>query len=262
MHIRPATPSDYVAFIALWPELRVDDLRPTPQAWETRIAPSTSIAVDGDDVVGYCQCQVYADSGYVRQIVVAPQARRRGIGRALMETAARQLREQGKLSWRLNVRPDNHAAVRLYGSLGFATVYSSVVLRLPWSSVEMMPAGDGIIRALGPERDRELETLFDLPAGQIAFFRLQGRTLLEAVDGTSEEVTGLAVFNPDLPGAFPFRVRRPGAVEPLLRALSSHGRPQHSYTAIAIEGDPALAERLVRAGAEIRDEVLHMVGSL
>jgi len=52
-------------------------------------------------------------------LFVAPQARRSGVGRALMEAAARLGREQGAASLVLSTARTNRAAQRLYESLGW-----------------------------------------------------------------------------------------------------------------------------------------------
>ena len=56
-------------------------------------------------------------------LVVAPQARRRGLGRALTETLWRWGVEQGAPAAYLQVRRTNAVARALYASLGMAEVY-------------------------------------------------------------------------------------------------------------------------------------------
>jgi ribosomal protein S18 acetylase RimI-like enzyme len=103
--VRRATPDDYPSFSRLFPELLVDDPIPGLEIWASRFVPSTWVATRADQVLGYCYIQEYLDTGYVRNIVVAPVARRTGVGRALMEAAADELRSHGKRSWCLNVKP-------------------------------------------------------------------------------------------------------------------------------------------------------------
>ena len=55
--------------------------------------------------------------------MVAPDARGRGVGRALGEYALRWAREQGYAAMQFNaVVESNHAAVRLWKALGFRTI--------------------------------------------------------------------------------------------------------------------------------------------
>ncbi|MBN1400885.1 MAG: GNAT family N-acetyltransferase [Anaerolineae bacterium] len=60
----------------------------------------------------------------IAPLVVAPEARGRGIGRALMEAVERYAYEQGYSRLVLNVVDSNHAARYLYASQGFSVVKS------------------------------------------------------------------------------------------------------------------------------------------
>lgn len=262
LEIRQALDGDYETFTELFPELGVDDPVTPMEVWSTTMRPSTWIALERGDAVGYCYCQSYADTGYVRHVVVAPRARGRGVGRALLTAVAAHLRRGGQTTWRLNVRPNNTAARRLYERMGFTVAYESVALRLPWDALSRLPAGCAEVRPFGPEDDGHVESTFALPAGQLATARAAHRVLLLATDASARETTGLAVFDPGFPGAFPFRVVEPDALEPLLRAMRTHARPSDTFVALVTEDDAALAQRLVALGAIVRDEILHMSGSI
>lgn len=78
------------------------------------------VARSGDDVAGYVAVEVQEDgSGYIDFLGVAPDSRRQGLGRALVQTATRALFEAGVSHVHLTVRATNAAARRLYGSIGF-----------------------------------------------------------------------------------------------------------------------------------------------
>lgn len=62
------------------------------------------------------------DELYFRLLAVAPQARRRGVGSALVELADRLARERGKPEVVLNSGPQMFSAHALYLSLGFTLV--------------------------------------------------------------------------------------------------------------------------------------------
>lgn len=258
--VRRASPDDYRAFTGLFPELQVDDPVPGPEIWASTLVPSTWVASLGEDVLGYCYVQEYADTGYVRNVVVAPSARRRGVGRALMHATAEHLRSQGKRTWCLNVKPDNGAARALYARMGLQTQYSATALRLSWAASESIPIGGAVVGEVSPDRDAGLEALFALPRGQLAFARGLGRMLFEAVSKAGARSIGLAVFDPRFPGAFPFRVTELDAVTPLLTAMRPH--VQHDHVNLVAEDDERLAALLVRAGATVREEILHLEGAL
>lgn len=56
--------------------------------------------------------------GWVYYLAVAPDARRKGLGRCLMEAAEEWLRDRGAPKIQLMVRDDNEAAIGFYEALG------------------------------------------------------------------------------------------------------------------------------------------------
>lgn len=259
--IRRARGDDYDAFCRLFPELMVDDPVPGLDAWTSVLAPSTWVATQDGEVLGCCYLQEYIETGYVRNVVVSPTARRRGLGRALMHSAAEYLRSRGKQSWRLNVEPSNQAALALYDRMGLRAKYLAKSLRLPWSALITLPTGNAVVEVLTPDRDAAIERQFDIPRGQLAAARGMGRLLFEATSGTGRSVVGVAAFDPKFPRAFPFRVRDLDAVTPLLIAMRQHV-PTDQHVNLVAEDDQRLADLLTSVGAKLRDEILHMEGSL
>jgi [ribosomal protein S18]-alanine N-acetyltransferase len=73
-------------------------------------------------VVGYVVAMVMADEGEIADVAVAPNARRRGAARMLIERAAADLMREGVQSLYLEVRESNVAARALYDSMGFVQV--------------------------------------------------------------------------------------------------------------------------------------------
>jgi ribosomal protein S18 acetylase RimI-like enzyme len=61
--------------------------------------------------------------GLVYDLVVAPQYRRRGIGRHLLAAAEAFARESGMQWLRIGVLAQNHAAASLYDDMGFKPIY-------------------------------------------------------------------------------------------------------------------------------------------
>lgn len=78
------------------------------------------VAEEGE-LLGYIGLLTAADQGYILSVAVAPEHRRQGVGRALVNYVISAFR--GKLSFvSLEVRPSNTPAVSLYSSLGFVRV--------------------------------------------------------------------------------------------------------------------------------------------
>jgi ribosomal-protein-alanine N-acetyltransferase len=73
-------------------------------------------------VVGYVIARLIGRKGHIIAIAVAPEYRRRGIGRALMRSVTQVLKSQGAEELFLEVRASNRAAIRFYEKQGFKQV--------------------------------------------------------------------------------------------------------------------------------------------
>ena len=85
---------------------------------------AATLAAVGEDgtVLGYASIQVVLDEGYINNVAVRPDCRRRGIAKALLETLQRQGAARGLSLLTLEVRESNRGARALYSGLGFAEV--------------------------------------------------------------------------------------------------------------------------------------------
>ena len=72
------------------------------------------------ELVGYAGSMYAADEAHVTNIAVAPEFRRRGVGRVLLHALAREAVERNMASLTLEVRVGNQAAQDLYREFGFA----------------------------------------------------------------------------------------------------------------------------------------------
>ncbi|MDD6189711.1 MAG: ribosomal protein S18-alanine N-acetyltransferase [Clostridiales bacterium] len=79
-------------------------------------------ALEGDTLVGYIGVQTVLDEGYINNVAVRPEYRRRGIASALISLLIEQAREIGLAFLTLEVRASNDAAITLYEKLGFSPV--------------------------------------------------------------------------------------------------------------------------------------------
>lgn len=72
--------------------------------------------------IGYGGVKVGGDQADVMTIGVAPQARGRGVGRAILDALLDWARQAGAAEIFLDVRPSNEGAIALYNSRGFVEI--------------------------------------------------------------------------------------------------------------------------------------------
>ncbi len=75
-------------------------------------------AEENGTILGYCGIQI-SDGGYITNVAVKQNERRRGIGRLLMQGAIKLTKEKGLPFLTLEVRISNTPAIALYEALGF-----------------------------------------------------------------------------------------------------------------------------------------------
>jgi len=121
--IRPFDSADEDAVVELW--RRCDLLRPWNDPRRDVVRKLTVqrelflVAVEGDAVLGSVMAGYDGHRGWVNYLAVDPDARGRGIGRALMASAERGLLDLGCPKVNLQVRATNAAAIEFYKRLGY-----------------------------------------------------------------------------------------------------------------------------------------------
>lgn len=80
------------------------------------------VAVENGTVLGYIGSQTVLGETDIMNLAVSPDARRRGIGRALLLRLMTDLKNGGNRCVSLEVRESNEVAKALYASLGFVQV--------------------------------------------------------------------------------------------------------------------------------------------
>ena len=120
--IRTAQADEAEAVIALWTacgltrpwnEPRADFDQALKTSTATILISGAGRSVEGSVMVGFD-----GHRGWVYYLAVYPQARRSGLGRALMAAAQDWLRAQGAPKIQLMVRDDNAEALSFYAALG------------------------------------------------------------------------------------------------------------------------------------------------
>ena len=114
-----------------------------PDPWDAKaitdlLATPGTFAFHAPD--GFVMARIAAGEAEILTLAVAPDARGKGLGRALLQAAINQARGDGATTMFLEVGADNPAARALYASLGFTKVgdrkgyyqgRDALVLRLP-----------------------------------------------------------------------------------------------------------------------------------
>lgn len=124
LEIRPYHESDEDSVVALWRECKL--VRP----WNDPIKDiGRKLRVQRElFLVGFLDGRLVATAmagyeghrGWINFLAVAPDSRKRGFGRLLMDEAEARLREMGCPKINLQVRRSNAAAAEFYRSIGYA----------------------------------------------------------------------------------------------------------------------------------------------
>lgn len=80
------------------------------------------VAEENKEILGYCGFFMALDEGEIPNVCVAQNARRRGVGRQLMEELLKEAKECGVTVLFLEVRQSNEAARKLYTVCGFEEI--------------------------------------------------------------------------------------------------------------------------------------------
>ena len=76
---------------------------------------------DGPNLAAFILVQYVRDEAEILTLATAPQARRRGFARTLLQALEQELAPSGLATWQLDVRADNSGARAFYEALGFQT---------------------------------------------------------------------------------------------------------------------------------------------
>jgi ribosomal protein S18 acetylase RimI-like enzyme len=120
--IENAGAGDAGAVISLWEACGLTRPWNDPAADFARAIGGQTSAVlllrDGEEIAASVMVGFDGHRGWVYYLAVAPERRRAGLGRAMMEAAEAWLRERGAPKIQLMVRADNSHAIGFYKSLG------------------------------------------------------------------------------------------------------------------------------------------------
>ena len=115
MGLRPGRVEDHPDFVRLFAELGVEEAAPSLDAWVGELVGRSFFVEGARGVAAYALIDVLGQTGYVVNVVVAPEERRRGQGRRVMRALAEVFRARGCHDWMLYVKPENASAVSSRG---------------------------------------------------------------------------------------------------------------------------------------------------
>ena len=129
--VRPARPSDAPQLRELNRLFNGDDVSDEALTQQRLSAPGPErclVCERGDRLLGFACAVCFSSFCYVHpvgeltELFVLPEARRMGVGRALVRAMIERLRGEGATEIRLLTGWDNHAAQALYEQCGFRPV--------------------------------------------------------------------------------------------------------------------------------------------
>jgi ribosomal-protein-alanine N-acetyltransferase len=98
-----------------WPEIDFRNLAADE-------AVSFLVGERGTELIAYVMAWLVDGEGYIANLAVHPGVRGQKIGRSMVERIIADLIIRGADDLALHVKENNHAAIRLYKSLGFRTI--------------------------------------------------------------------------------------------------------------------------------------------
>ena len=123
--IEIAGSGDADAVIALWDACGLTRPWNDPAADYARAIEGATSAIllmrEDDRIIASVMLGFDGHRGWVYYLAVAPERRRAGLGRAMMDAAEAWLRERGAPKIQLMVREDNSHAIGFYKALGLET---------------------------------------------------------------------------------------------------------------------------------------------
>ncbi|MBN2565009.1 MAG: GNAT family acetyltransferase [Candidatus Eisenbacteria bacterium] len=125
MHVRAYRESDHDAVVRLWCEVFPDAPKRNDPARNIAMKLNVQrdlflVAERQGEIVGTAMAGFDGHRGWVYYVAVSPEARRRGVGTALMREVEKRLVTMGCPKLNLQVRGTNVEVVSFYESLGFA----------------------------------------------------------------------------------------------------------------------------------------------
>jgi len=207
LSIRNTTCADYDVFARLHVALELPDPVPSAEQFAKRMLPNVTLACDAGQPVGYAHWGIYGAAAHVIQIVVDAVARRRGVGRLLMNDLRTRVLANGCTRWYLNVKAENAAAIRLYEGVGLAIEQRGWALISDWVSLQGLPGATSQVTSDATEQEvARLAQQQTIDPERLAMVRARpGQVFVAPRDDAG--LCAFAALDPKFPGIHPIAVR-------------------------------------------------------
>lgn len=253
--LRLASDEDLPLYHRWLPALEVPDEPPDLDRWRALIRDFTWILEADGEPAGFVWWNRMRDAVLVRQIVVDPAFRGRGLGKVMLLALAEFARAEGFERWELNVKPDNEPALQLYRSLGMVPSGDLTAVRI---SPERLPVGNEP-EPVPPEEEGRWEQALGVEPGLLASRRAGGASIL-GLTGAGGKPCAVAAFDPGFPGCFPFRaVDVPSGIGLFSGCARQVEAPE---VQVVVQDHPELETTFVQLGGRVVLRALHMEGPL
>ena len=123
MHIRPYTPADETAVIALWQRCELTRPWNDPRKdIERKLTVQPELFVVGErqgQIVATAMAGFDGHRGWINYLAVSPEVQKKGLGRQLMTHVEQALTAMGCPKLNLQVRAGNAQALAFYQAIGY-----------------------------------------------------------------------------------------------------------------------------------------------
>lgn len=116
-HVAGAAELERQCFVVPWTEEALREELDNPNALFL-----AAVDTDSGETIGYLGCHQILDEGYIANVAVSPEHRRKGIGGLLVQALIELAKTRDASFLTLEVRVSNESAIALYRRYGFRPV--------------------------------------------------------------------------------------------------------------------------------------------
>ena len=208
------------------------------------------------EFMGYYRVVLYGTLGYIQRIGVKPKFQGKGYGGILMESAMSNLEKAGATKYILYVLTDNETAINLYKKYHFQVEFSTTQFEIPFTVLPKKPRGT--CRHMDWGEIQLMSLRFGLNPYQIQSFFGQENQHVLVLTALGQQL-GVCRFNPDFPGAFPFKIRdKEYALDFIAHLVTFITNKEFEAVKITFDSQPELVNFLLEHKIPIKSKLYRM----